>query len=109
MMGSKLTTIDDSVLDAIIAHKLHGLELMSHAQILLLPKKYICKCMCKELAWNWSRLPEKLKKDKDLQKYQFCLEHYVNNGLNNTDHIDGPPSQRYKCVACVQDKVLLEE
>lgn len=105
---NKENYVVDFVVEAIVNHQLVGLSQMGRDLIALLPKKYLVNCAQREIPIVWSRLPNHLKADPEVQKYKFCLDHYQYSVDSNCDTFDGP-LQKYKCPLCISSSVKEEE
>lgn len=80
--------------------KCGGLLGMSREELKYMPKEVMIACAADEIAYVWDKLPEKLRNDIDVLKYQYCLKHYNNNVRVDGDTIDGPPPRRLFCCYC---------
>lgn len=91
--------------------KYKTLTKLTKEQLTALPKEVIISCASNEIAWVWDKLPEHLKNDIDIMKYQYCLEHYSDDSTSHsTDVNDGPIPRKYLCCYCnVQDITVASE
>lgn len=84
--------------------RLRSLLKMSKKQLADMPKEVMIGCAAHEIALVWDKLPEHLQNDIDILRYQYCQEHYSNDGedgsCSNVDVNDGPPPRRLFCCYC---------
>jgi hypothetical protein len=75
---------------------------MTIEQLADFPKEVMITCASNEIAWVWDKLPEHLKRDIDILKYQYCLEHYTDdeNTSQSLDVNDGPVPRKILCCFC---------
>lgn len=84
---------------------------LTKEQLADLPKEVMITCASNEIAWVWDKLPEHLKNDIDILKYQYCLEHYSDDSTSqSTDVNDGPIPRKILCCYCnVRDVTVASE
>lgn len=75
-----------------------GLLKMTTAELEHMPKEVMIACAPSEIALVWEKLPEKLKTDIDVLKYQYCTDHYQD--IESEDVGDGPAVRRLFCCYC---------
>ncbi|CAG9766102.1 unnamed protein product [Ceutorhynchus assimilis] len=90
----------DELLDLYIPDvpKLGSFMNFSRKQLEQIPKEVLLACAPEEIALIWNKLPEHLKKDKDIIQYQYCTDHDETRG--SEDVIDGPPPRKLFCCYC---------
>ncbi|CAG9768418.1 unnamed protein product [Ceutorhynchus assimilis] len=79
-------------------YKLGSFMNFSRKQLEQIPKEVLLACAPEEIALIWNKLPEHLKKDKDIIQYQYCTDHDETRG--SEDVIDGPPPRKLFCCYC---------
>lgn len=91
--------------------KYRTLTKLTKEQLADFPKEVMITCAPHEIAWVWDKLPEHLKSDIDILKYQYCLEHYSDdNTSQSTDVNDGPVPRKFLCCYCnVRDITVASE
>jgi len=67
-------------------------------QISYIPKVILVRDFGDYVEHIWSKLPEHLQRDVEVQRHRVCREHY-NRPWQRT-HIDGPPPLIRNCVEC---------
>ena len=80
-----------------------GLLKMSAKQLENMPKEVLIALAPNEIALVWDRLPNHMKNDSEMLKYQFCYEHSRSSdseSSSNTDVNDGPLTRRLFCCYC---------
>lgn len=77
-----------------------GLRNMSARQLENMPKEVMIALASDEIALVWNKLPEHMKSDKELLKYQYCNEHYNNENKSDVDEGDGPAPKKLFCCYC---------
>lgn len=84
-----------------------GLVKMSTEELENMPKEVMIALASKEIAVVWHKLPNNLKCDTDIKKYQYCDEHYNNRknggcggGEEEEDEGDGPAPRKIFCCYC---------
>ncbi|MGI0027986.1 MAG: hypothetical protein ACREAD_09135 [Nitrosopumilaceae archaeon] len=70
---------------------------MTAEELKNMPKEVMIASAPNEIAMVWDKLPEKLKSDIDILKYQYCTDHYNDLG---EDAADGPSPRRLFCCYC---------
>jgi hypothetical protein len=76
-----------------------GLLAMTAEELENMPKEVMICCAPNEIAVVWNKLPEQLKSDPDILRFQYCTEHYNNKSWGD-DEIDGPAPRRIFCCYC---------
>lgn len=76
-----------------------GLQQMTSKEIENMPKEVMIILAQDEIALVWEKLPEKLKNDSEMTKYQFCYEH-SNSDDSDRDVGDGPLPRKIFCCYC---------
>lgn len=71
-------------------------------QVKYLPKNYILTFDTFNMLRLWSYLPEKYKRDMDIQLRRPCYDHH--NRPEDRDHIDGIPPSKLNCIACRRER-----
>lgn len=78
-----------------------GLRKMTAKQLEHMPKEVMIALAPNEIALVWNKLPEHIKSDVDVLKYQYCTEHYSSSSSNlDVDEGDGPAPRRLFCCYC---------
>ncbi|KAJ8909491.1 hypothetical protein NQ315_017033 [Exocentrus adspersus] len=80
--------------------RLRTLTKMSRQQLANMPKEVIIACASNEIALVWEKLPDHLREDIDILKYQYCDEHYNYSSEDNVDVNDGPNLRKIFCCYC---------
>ena len=80
-----------------------GLLKMTSEELRNMPKEVMIACAPQEIALVWNKLPEQLKNDIDVMKYQYCDEHWSTN--SGDDEIDGPGVRKIFCCYCKMNDV----
>lgn len=76
-----------------------GLRKMTEKQLEDMPKEVMIALAPNEIAHVWNKLPNHIKNDIDMVKYQFCNEHYNKNSLDAHEN-DGPIPRKFFCCYC---------
>jgi hypothetical protein len=76
-----------------------GLLGMTSEELKNMPKEVMICCAPNEIAMVWNKLPEHLKTDIDILRYQYCTEHHNRKKLGDNE-IDGPAPRRIFCCYC---------
>lgn len=80
--------------------KVKSLTKMNETELSGMPKEVIIGCAANEIALVWDKLPEHLKEDIDISRYQYCYEHDNGNDSDCIDVNDGPPPRKIFCCFC---------
>lgn len=82
--------------------RLRTLTKMSRQQLAYMPKEVLIGCAANEIALVWDMLPEDLRNDSVVSKYQHCMEHYGENtdDSEDSDANDGPIPRKIFCCYC---------
>lgn len=86
-------------------NRVGGLLKMTKEQLENMPKEVMISLAPMEIARVWDKLPNHLKNDSDMLKYQFCYEHNKTNNDDDDDEADGPPPRRIFCCYCKVSRV----
>lgn len=76
-------------------------------QIKILPREYLLRLRVYEIESIWEHLPEKYKKDREIQLRRSCMEHW--NRAEDFDQIDGPPPSKLNCLDCRREREQINE
>lgn len=80
-------------------YQMGGLRKMTAEQLENMPKEVMIWSAANEIAFVWDKLPNHIKSDPDMAKYQFCFEH-CNNTQVDRDEGDGPMQRKLFCCYC---------
>jgi hypothetical protein len=84
-----------------------GLQKLTTQELENIPKEVMIILAQDEIALVWEKLPEKLKNDSDMLKYQFCHEH-SSSGDSDRDEGDGPLPRKLFCCYCKISDVTIK-
>lgn len=74
-------------------------------QVEYLPKKQLLKLDPWQIEGMWGHLPKRYKKDRDVQLWRPCYEHYL---PEHESHVDGPPPPKRTCLTCSNNRRLMD-
>lgn len=85
-----------------------GLQKMSAKELENMPKEVMIILAQDEIALVWEKLPEELKNDSDMIKYQFCCEHSSSGGSDQDDCDDDRSPRKLFCCYCKISDVIIK-
>lgn len=75
--------------------RLRSLVKMSEKQLADMPKEVMIACAPAEIALVWEKLPEHMRNDIDMLKYQYCIENdFLEEQMSNSN------SEKVICCFC---------
>ena len=98
---SHMNKVDQSIIKY---RKTGSLLCLNTEELSYLPKGFLESYASHQIHLVWEKLPEKYKKDSDLQIYRKCIEHSNYFNKKYGDVLDGYYPLRKHCELCIKKK-----